>query len=341
MRNAQTQDFTIYYPSELTFAFNPNIIRLTAINGRQRRFSFSVNGMPKDLRYASTDNTLEINISRYLQLCFTREDIKQEAFRKTVTVNIYDDISDIVLFTFNCQVVWGGVTAGTALEDYEEEINLEESTDVEYLAFAGFDTFVRNNKGSWELLEHNTSTGYRIFDVSEYMGSGNKVIIQQIRKEQSSFDTTFDYTFLYKVLERHTTTYNISRCPKDGVMLKWVDNLGIIHARNFVVGALNEIVSRQGDSFGDVAMRDYSLGYPTEYQQGYAAKQEMTLAVPLATHAEWVVLKTLLTSPYVRYKATDGNWYDVVVKEGTTAIPSGIEDFVVSVQLPNIITQGF
>ena len=341
MRSEQTQDFTIYYPSELTFAFNPNIIRLADINGGQRRFSFSVNGMPKDLRSASTDNALEINISRYLQLCFSRNDIKQGIFRRQVAINIYDDISDIVLFTFNCQVVWGGVTAGAVLEDSEEEINLDYETEYEYLGLAGFETFAKADNGDWVFIGKTDTTDYYLIDLAQF-GSPKKVTLQQIRKEQSTFDTTFDFTFLYKVLERHTTTYNINQCQPGGEMLKWVDNIGLMHTRRFVVDSLSEIVSRQGDSFDDVAMSDYSLGYPTEYQQGYSAKQEMTLAAPLASHAEWVVLKTLLTSPCVQYKAADGRWYQVIVKAGTTVRTSThLEDFLFTIQLPNLVTQSF
>lgn len=336
MRSEQTQDFTIFYPSSPAFAFNRNVIKIVS-NG-DAEYSFKVSDFPKDVRETKSSG-VEIDISRYLQLCFSRADILSCNTRKQITISVAREDNGAT-FDFDLDVMWGGISAGTAIEDSEEDVILEESTDVTLLAIAGFDLFVRNDVGRWEMLQTVEQTGFIALDVSEYIGNGRKVIVQQIQKERSTFDDSFDYTFLYKVLNRHTTTYNVPRCKK-GTLVRWIDNFGLQHHRFFKLGDNNIIASNYGETIDDYAMQDYSFGFPVAYQQGFEAKREMTIAVPNATHAEWVVLKSLLTSPCVQYKADDGRWYEAIVKGNTTPVPSKVADFSVTLQLPNIVTQRF
>lgn len=337
MESRSLSQFFIVYPSSPAYAFNRNLMRLSSVT--EPRLRISIGNLADDVREVY-HNSLDIDVSRYLQLCFSRGELASGTTHKSIPIAIKSENGAATYFNTTLDVWWGAIGAGEHLADTEEDIF---SDTIYFFAIKGASITIQAKGGQPKTVTSSVSaTGTMSISLSSYGLSNASVVIvkQTLNTSVGTFDDRFDYTFIYNNIGAMQGTYNINPCAQ-GTFLRWVDNFGVWHERYFMEGGENISTSDYGAEIDDYNMKTDAEGfYNVNWKQGHTSNAEVELCVPLANKAMWRVLRTIISSPLVYYRAEDGNLYPVNVKASTYArSKSNMEDFVITIQKPQITTQ--
>lgn len=337
MESRSTSNFYITYPSSPAYAFNRNILRLSSVS--DSKLIIKVGTLAEDVREVH-NSSLDIDISRYLQLNFSRGELANGTTNKSISVQILGAENRQTYFSTTIDTWWGAIGAGEQLGDTEEDIF---DGEIYFFAVKGASITIQAQGGSPRTITSSASaTGTMRISLSSYGLSGASVVIvkQTLNASVGTFSDNFDYTFIYNNIGAMQGTYNINPCAQ-GTFLRWVDNFGVWHSRYFVEGSENISTADYGAEIDDYNMKTDAEGfYNVNWKQGHTSNAEAELCVPLANKAMWRVLRTIISSPLVYYRAEDGNFYPVNVKANTyTRSKSHSEDFIITIQKPQITTQ--
>lgn len=324
----------VVYPSEMAFAFNRNLIVVSGINGVMR---FTVTDGTKsydDVR-EPYDGLVRMDISKYLQMFFDREELAQKANREVdVTIR-----SGSEAFHFSMLVIWGVVNVGERFntdltlrwfKNLPFELDLFVPGNIESL-------FGRYDREPYEKMDH-TAGIMRVSPIELFPDAEDKAVITETFGERTStFDDSFDYTFFnYDNYIRTTLIVDDTTC---GTYLRWLDRHGFIRYYLFKDGD----ESYKHANYGDGYDTDFNDGeyhhYDVKRPRGKTMQRTRKLCAPLSEAYERNTILSLLSSPLVWWYV-DGIWCPVNIVTGThTLTGENLQDFEIQLEYPETVSQ--
>lgn len=337
MREGELNGRKVTYPDELCFAFNRNIVTVSATVD----VTFIIMTSPKDgTSYTDVrspiNGKVEIDLSGYMQLFFNAlgEGLMSD---KNMLVKLQAGAGSFQFFT---RCIWGAVNIGETFNagrrvtwfrqfPFTFSIFLSESDKV-YKRYAG------------ERYEQTTIDGLNLLHLNpEEMfpdaSTECNLLIETGGENSSVFDVSYDYSFR-GYAGAVTNTLVVSDCT-EGVYLRWIDRHGFYQYYLFREGKKSEESKIYGDTINIQYNDDKYDYYGVEIPQGKSVKKSMKICAPLVDKESFAMLSTLPGSPLV-HRYVDGTWVPVQVANATLQRGEDeLQDFEVQINLPETITQ--
>lgn len=343
MRTAEFNDGTITYPDEIAFAFNPVIIQLENTNKGDVTVDITDTSTAK--KYSDTrsffENILSIDISKYLQLLFSRPEYGGTGENViTTSKNIQIDVKENSrIFTFEFVCIWGNIEAGETFNNsravkwfkyFPQTVSMyiPEGTDLQYRSnqsgYANYDGANAN--------EINHILLAKIFSTTTTKGA-----LRIIGGETSSvWSYTFDYTFAKNPDYETIINIDIDDCS-EGVFLRWVDRFGFYQYWLFKPVEWGYDSSSDGESIIDRALVN-TRHYEYSRYQGRTNERTIRLGASLLTQDEANLVIGIIQSPLV--SVWDGQWSPVTISDGEVKLTSEhLQDIEITINLQEIKTQ--
>lgn len=365
MRSNTIDDYTIEYPDEIAFCFNPVLIRVKA-SGSAALSSVSVKITCGDdsvtYEVAAFGNVAIADVRQFVQGFFTRDELTQLAYAEKSLSSTYKRMylevapnGGTASISFVIGMHWGALKyGGDTFNSYKTikwwpafpfTFPLEWTAEDE-VVFAKNGVPNRHMKlgdddeqGLYNLTAEMMSADAEYYDIIDYNGT----------IKQATFDTSFDLTFYMgggtgaKLLR-----INVGH-EDDGVYLRWVDRHGLWRHWLFKKGEESRKTAVDGqfvrNNLVDADM-EYGRLKGNGRQQAYTRNDTWPICAPLVDEDTWDMLFDLTTSPIVDmfcgYGAdgTTPKWVSVCVSAGTfTRAKDKLQDFVCNVSLPEVPIQ--
>jgi hypothetical protein len=360
MRSSTFNDYTIEFPDEIAFCFNPILIRVKP-NGSAALTTLAVEIGCGDesvtYEVAAFDNVAIADVRQFAQGMFTRDELTQLGYAEkslsstfktmgfSITLNGSGDT-----FAFSCGVHWGALKyGGDTFNDYKTikwwpafpftfPLEWAEGDEVVFSKNGVPNRYMSLGEGEEDGLYNLTtelmSADAEYYDILDYNGT----------IKQATFDTSFDLTF-YMSGGTGSKLLRINVGHEDeGVYLRWVDRHGLWRHWLFKKGEESRKTAVDGqfvrNNLVDVGM-EYGRLKGNGRQQAYTRNDTWPICAPLVDEDTWDMLFDLTTSPIVDMfsgYAADGTtpkWVSVCVAAGTfTRAKDKLQDFVCNISLP-------
>ncbi len=345
----------VRYPSSPVFVFNRILINVSTGGGEGEHVHFHLlSSYPeyRDERVTDQDGIVNIDISRYMQLCFDKATIhKEHGPVKDIEFEITSGTSDAIeRISLTC--IWGGISPGEKIKDRVVRYFTAFKNPVSHWLL---DNSIILERGDNErFVKRDDNTVRKIIEVLnlENKDYKNSYIVKQIVKSQkdklSSFDSTFDYTFWdLTSFDGILTTTIIFDCSRKGTYLKWIDNTGMWNYYLFANGKDIIATSDIGEEYDTFQMLEPVVGFYGVYNiQGKVTRVKKTLCASLVGKEERSMLSTILSSPlvywcpYPEVLEEERQWFPIRVEASSMEIgQANLDDFIFTVQLPNKTVQ--
>lgn len=328
MRVLETSLGKMTYPEYVTFAFNPNIIR---IEGAQE-VTFTITGGIThfiDTRQAF-GGKVEIDISKYLQ-CLVNKDTP--SMYVTVKCSSEGEASIEYLYFL---VIWGALNVGETWNE-SRTVTWYKNLPFEFQMYRPIDATLktRYDKTTYKDLTLDEVGVVKIDLAQLFPNATDFAVIRMDSEAGGVFDFSFDGTFGTKaatVINR----FNVNECT-DGVYLRWTDRHGWTNYYLFDEGEATQ-TDKALDTLNSVEENVYQ--YRTAYYQGKEAEKSMKIGAPLVDGDTFRQLMTLATSPNVELYVGDNAWIPVNVAPLTiTKGNKPLNDMEFVLYYPPIMTQ--
>lgn len=328
-------DKTIVYPDDISFCFNPMIIRVYA----DSQVAFIVTDGAKkyiDVR-SSYLGKVEIDISKYVQTMFNLKETESLLLSKEISVEVKTAEEQTFMFTTN--VIWGVMNVGDVFNPPRKVVWFKKYpfTFSIYVA-SGIYLRKRFDSNKYQNFEVKNSGLVHIDPQDLFKEAVNFGVIRLDGNSfESSFEYTFDHTFrpIGNGVIIHRLEIDNSEC---GIYLRWIDRHGFYQYWLFQEG---ETVSNTeaGDSI-PYAFSDEIYDYNGISRYDVKSMQMIKKAcAPLVERDTFNMLLTLLSSPIVDMYL-NGKWIPVNISPGTIVeIVQDLRDFEIEIELPKTISQ--
>lgn len=333
--NDPTGLYDIWYPDELCFAFNRNVITVMSL---YTSIQFTIQDDTK--QYTDTrevyNNKATIDISMYLQLFFKNKETELIG-SKYVNVDIYND-SGMRIFKFTTTVIWGVMNIR---EVFNEGYKVRWFKNYPQT----FSLYVTDTS-SMRQIDGNRAESYTLQKGLRHMSLGS-VFPGATRSAQliigSSTTAVFDYTFDFTFTNVTAKTIDVEVSDEDcGVFLRWIDRHGFYRYWLFQEGNKTYKATDYGDSvevFTDNLPTNLHPFYGITRSQGKKMTNQVALCASLVDQETFAMLTTLLSSP-LPSMWTGEDWVPIHVVAGSSIGASEtLQDFEIQIVLPEIKTQ--
>nr|DAN89899.1 MAG TPA: hypothetical protein [Caudoviricetes sp.] len=344
MRTFTVGDIRIDFPEEISFCFNPEIVKIS--NSSNTSLIEVWNGERAIYINAEPFNGVAyVNISDVMQLFFDADNIFESSTGKKIDVFIRQNGE--ILYSFITFCMWGSIGVG---ERFNGSIDLVWYKNLPFTV-----SFYTSSGG--EIWKNEDGKGYigvngntpqmvynidpaTLFSPSRY----GTIWIKTSEPSVSVFDLSFDYTFLgidpsdifIKLIPEECT---------EGIYLRWIDKHGFIRYYLFKVSDITNTTSNKGEELQfdfHAAGRIFS---GMSRQQSKEFVKSYKLHVPLVDKDKFDFLEGAYSSPIVDYyagKDDSGNdvWCPVNVQVGSLVrTQKHLQDFTMVVNYPKSIMQ--
>lgn len=347
MRNAIIGGSRIYYPDEVSFAFNPEYVIIKS--NVEAEITLSANGKTFTDKREAIGGEMKMDISYYLQMLF---DIQRYRTINTTSLSVNVALSfSGNTFYFSTLCVWGSIAPGEVFNPSRKEIWFRKKLSSQTFYFfnpIGNTTIYGSYDGGPVKLAQNISGAGGILgimplllfpdaqrEITLYIGNIDNI---------DTFDKTFDDTF--HPAEKMAVTalkIEIDNC-EDGVVIRWTDKSGLTHFYLFQESSLSTQTEDDGESiridFDGVSLipKEDERYYNGVSRQMKNEQRTLNLNAPLVDKETFELLSSVLASPLVdAYFGEEGNmiWCPVNVVTGTKTMSNAhLQDFELSVLLP-------
>ena len=359
MREQSFNNYTIQYPNEITFAFNPQMIILKNNQSYIKKIGLIIEyytnfggGEIYEERQANKGN-IRFDISRFLTLIqdFLVEKNGQKintSANYDCTLDIhYDDNVNIDVFSFSGLAIFGAINIGDIFNPsrkitwfrqfpFNVSVYLQNGTHKQY----------RIDGGQTQSIGGTPSTNIHVLNPAELGADAQKSMQYIFGGVVNTFDFTFNYTFHQTSGTELFIDLDINDCIK-GIYLRWLDKHGFY--QYYLFEKATETLKNENN--GDRIELDFTDG--NEFYHGISTQnknetKELKCATALADRNTREMLKTIFSSPIVEMyigevgeNADDNSFVSVIVTAGSYA-PNGqdLQDFEVVISLIQQ-TQGF
>lgn len=364
MRTYSTTGLTIEYPDNIAFCFNRMLVNiygegLESMNIVRAQVSIAGEG-----NVAYTDerepfnNKIYFFIEGYVQALFdnaqdTTLDYGISTLQKspyghmvTVTLTLFDAHSSVFEYSFDIYTIWGVMHVGEKFRNSRQLTWFRQFpfTVGIYSATVGGKVMVK--EGDAEPYGLNLEA-QALWNIALDSMTDSDTIEFFVSKYYSTFDLTFDNSFIYAADEDTTIVCKADDCTK-GVYLRWVNRVGIYCYYLFQHGDETREVQDEG-SFILNSRQD--AGFIRGHNGGYGRQQQKTeidtlpICVPLVDSDTYDFLFGVITSPVVdMYMGKDEEglpqWCAVnITADKFVKTKESLQDFTCTLELPQISMQ--
>ena len=354
MRTIVNGAYTLEVPDELTFAFNPNKVRVFH-NGSAfdtphhdlRNVRFSIGGRTETRE--AYNNKVEFDISHYLQIIFNElpkdfQGLKQTAV--SVRLHIQPNSLQFVNINIDFTVVWGAIQVGdtfnpsrklTWFRNFPQTFSFY--SPEELIGYTKSDT-----ETQWEEIGKFTqgiwhqNIDHAFIDIAErgiFRLGGNGVV--------NTFTATFSNTFrLHFEPSEFEIEFDINDCT-NGHFLRWIDRHGFIQYYLFKESN-QQIITNDREPIHRQEFSSFGRYYGGVSRTEKSEQRTINLNVPLIDSDTFDLLAGILSAPLVDlYAGMDGDipvWLPVNITSGTkTKTSKPLQDFETAILLPQTQTQ--
>ena len=239
-RNSQSGHYEIYYPEEISFAYNYNHIEIQCSDKTPFNFDIVVEDPTgfvetRIIKAASYNGEVTIGVSLMMQLIFhAPESIRSK--RADFSIKRGEE----TIFTFSTLVLYSAISMGEriqtlgtypegSVDHYERHItwfaNFPFTFD--FLGLSGYEYYERQDSSPYG-ASHAVSEGIISNTINPNVKSKYILKLKKIPNvSTSTFDDTFDYTFFK--LGKEDSLYIFERCDhKCGYYFRWIDRRGFM-----------------------------------------------------------------------------------------------------------------
>lgn len=348
MRQSTVGGKRVYYPDEISFAFNPEYVIIDS--DVEAEITLSANGKTFTDKREAIGGEMKMDISYYLQMLF---DIKRYKYSNTTSIEINVTVAfSGNTFNFSTVCIWGSIAPGEVINPSGKEIWYKKALTSQIIQFFNpvGNTVVYGSYDGGEVKQVMTLNGKGgIVSIipALYFPKAEKEIILYIGGLENidTFDETFDETF-HPTDDKSTSVLKIeiNNCDEeDRMFLDWIDNRGLRHFHLFQQSNLSIQMEDDGDSihidFDDVSLipKSGERHYNGVSRQMKTEQKTLSLNSPLVDKETYRLLSTILASPLINANlGQEGTfWTPVNVVAGTkTMLNSHLQDFELTILLP-------
>jgi len=365
MRQTTSGNFTIKYPDEVSFAFNPVLVIVTPCDNVI--ITAMMGGVSRVLRYEAINGNVYADLQQIAQLYFATVQFGLNYSSTKQNTNLGSTLSltiqstsgaDTATVSVSTYVVWGAMNPNgkDVFNGYRKQKYFVGYPFTFGFFTTGQSTLVIGYNGSPQTsLTIGTNNQKHMVEVNGNQLPQNAMFSNIYdyagTLQQGYFDNTFDLTFYMwqNVAQTLLARIDIESCPdEDTVYLRWIDRHG------FYCYWLWNYKNRQRTTaytqeFGRVELQEYDYQFGYERGAGrrvaYERNNVTPLAVPLADVEQYKYLLDIISSPCVdMYIGKDTNqnprWQTVAVQAGTyTQTDKEMQDFVINLITPSVPVQ--
>jgi hypothetical protein len=343
MRTTNINGIEISYPNEISFCFNPEIIRLSGSSNTtvvevwygDRVYSISIEPY---------NNIASLNISDITRLFFNSANLFGEATGKKI--DIYLRQNGEVLFSFSTFCMWGSISVGERFNGSRVVTWFRAFPfTVSFYTSAGGSIYKKEDDNGYTGFNGNTpQIVYQIDPFTLFNPRKFGMILIEGDEASGTFDDTFDYTFDGAA----ETEIEIKLIPddcKDGIYLRWIDKHGFIQYYLFKSGERTNNTANAGETMPIDYQAEDRRFEGVSRQQGKDAIISQKIYVSLVTQSEFDFLEGAYMSPVIDWYVGKDDigkdvWCPVNVQVGSLARENrSLQDFIMVINYPSLITQ--